>query len=283
MRWLWILGVCGAGTLGLFGCGAEPASTSTRGAKSGAGPQAAAEPEAGDAGASEGWKPIAPGVEARSFNWTDGPQISPVLALRVAPELLRVSVAAPGQVLDAPQWRAQGKYLAAVNGGFFDAQDRPLGVRLGRGKLLSKRSGTRWSIFRLKKIGGERVEAGIISARDWDAALGRGVRYSEAVQCGPRLVENGRVGSFKEQWGRRTGLGIAPNGRVVIAVADRDLSLRGWAECFARGLGCRDALNLDGGSSSQISLRAGNSRAEWSGGRRVPDAILIAAPGQDEE
>ncbi len=223
-----------------------------------------------------GWSRIAPGVEMRRFSWQDGARRAPVVALRVAPARLQVAVAAPDQPLEAAAWRARAHALAAVNGGFFDAQGRSLGVRMSRGKLLSRPHGSRWSVFRVKKNGEQDAgEAKIISSSEFSQALGRGVRYECAVQCGPLLVSAGRPGAFKEQWDRRTGLGIDGAGRVVVAACDEALSLRGWALCFARGLGCSDALNLDGGSSTQMSLRARSTGLEWGGGRSVPDAVVI--------
>ena len=43
-------------------------------------------------------------------------------------------------------------------------------------------------------------------------------------------------------------------------------------------LGCRDALNLDGGPSTQLVARLGGLRTEVPGGWGVPNA-LIALPG----
>lgn len=212
----------------------------------------------------------------KRFSWDDQGHRSPVVALRVAPSRLRVAVGAPSPGLEAPAWRAREKALAAFNGGFFDAAGLSLGARVSRGKMASALHGTRWSVFRIKKTAGDEAgEARIVSAGEFADALKRGVRYESAVQCGPRLVSAGQVGSFKDQWARRTGLGIEKSGRVIVAASDDSLSLRGWADCFERGLACPDALNLDGGPSTQVSLRAGASSLEWSSGRAVPDAVVI--------
>lgn len=225
------------------------------------------------------WSEVAPGVEMRRLSWEDGGRRVPVVALRAAPSRLRVVVGASGQALEAGEWRARAGAVAAFNGGFFDAQGRSLGVRLSRGRLLSKPHGSRWSVLRVKKIAGRQGtqggEARIVSAMDFADALKRGVRYEEAVQCGPLLAKAGSVGSFKDQWARRTGLGIDQDGRLIVAACDEAMSMRGWALCFVRGLNCPDALNLDGGSSTQMSLRAGSASLEWGGGRTVPDAVAI--------
>ena len=54
-------------------------------------------------------------------------------------------------------------------------------------------------------------------------------------------------------------------------------SLAGWLSRPARrgGLGCHDALNLDGGPSTQASLRAGDTRLEVLGGWPVPTGLVV--------
>ena len=272
------LGACAllGATLGaaLAGCSPKtPLQADAREAKPQASPMAKSPSKSPRLGE---WSEVSPGVEMRRFSWDDGGRRVPVVALRVAPSRLRVVVGERGQALEASEWRARSGALAAFNGGFFDAEGRSLGVRLSRGRLVSKPHGSRWSVLRVKKIAGrEDGEARIVSASEFADALKRGVRYEEAVQCGPLLAKDGSVGSFKDQWDRRTGLGIDESGRVVVAAGDESMSMRGWAECFVRALNCPDALNLDGGSSTQMSLRAGRASLEWGGGRTVPDAVAI--------
>ncbi len=69
----------------------------------------------------------------------------------------------------------------------------------------------------------------------------------------------------------------------MFAVADGEMSFRAWAALWAArgGLNCRNALNLDGGGSTQLSLRPPHSatpsaqRLEIGGAWPVPDALVI--------
>ena len=212
----------------------------------------------------ERWSVIAPGVEMRTLR-VPGENSGSVVALRMAPERVRV---ATGAMLDAEGWRARGGALAAVNGGFFDAEGKSLGLRIANEKLVSRLHGKSWGVFYVR-----RGRAAIVPTSDF--ALKRGIR--EAVQCGPRLVEEGRALRLKNQWARRTGIGVTPSGKVVIAVADGEVSLPHWAALWASpsGLNCPNALNLDGGSSTQLALRTKNRRLLLQGGRTVPDAVLV--------
>ena len=213
------------------------------------------------------WREISPGVEMRSFSWDDGGYKARVFAFRAAPSRLHVAEGAPAS---ASLWREREGAIVAVNGGFFDAEAKSLGLRVCEGRKTSPLHGRKWGVFRVKN-----GQARLVSAEDFADALRRGVRYEQAVQCGPVLVREGRIGDFKAGWDSRTGLGIQSDGRVVVAISDGSLSMQGWARCFARGLSCPDALNLDGGSSTQLSLRAESAKLEISSSRTVPDSVLI--------
>jgi uncharacterized protein YigE (DUF2233 family) len=212
---------------------------------------------------------VAPGVELRLLRAPNSSNSSSVVALRTTPEHLSIVSGTPRE---ADDWRQVNKALAAVNGGFFDAQDKSLGLRASGGKKLSALHGKMWGVF-YTRGSKNNLTARIVATNKF--AWSSDIR--EAVQCGPRLVENGKTLKVKFQWARRTGIGIQRDGKVVVAVADSDVSLPEWAKLWAAptGLNCRDALNLDGGPSSQLSLQTPSRRLHLRSGRAVPDAILI--------
>lgn len=217
----------------------------------------------------DGWSLVAPGIEMRTLR-ASGQHGAPVVALRADPGRIHVAAdaGAPGEQIEAEVWRQRGGALAAVNGGYFDAADKPLGLRIAGGKKISALHGTMWGVFSVR-----RGVASIAATEDWK--MRRDVR--EAVQCGPRLVVDGQVKSLKMQWARRTGIGITRRGKVVIAVADGEMSLPAWAALWAApdGLDCRDALNLDGGPSTQLALKTKTRQLQLRSGRPISDAILI--------
>jgi len=215
------------------------------------------------------WTPIAPGVEMRTFHAGQGGVPSQsgvaVVALRTAPARVHV---ATGASLNAEEWRHRTAALAAVNGGFFDEAGRSLGLRIARGRRITRLHGTNWGVFSVRN-----GRAAIVRTRDFK--MRSGIR--EAVQCGPLLVLAGRRMDLKPQWARRTGIGIQRDGRVIVAVTDGSLSFKDWAALWAArdGLNCRDALNLDGGSSTQLALKTRERSLDISAGREVPDAVII--------
>jgi exopolysaccharide biosynthesis protein len=217
----------------------------------------------------DSWKTIAPGVEMRRLDAFEHGLRVPVVAFRVTPERVHI---VEGPLKQAAQWRQTHNALLAVNGGFFGADEKALGLRVCDGVQTTPLHGTRWGVFRIKN-----GVAAVRAAGEVRDAIKRGVRYQQAVQCGPVLVKNRRIQSFKTQWARRTGLGVQDNGRVVIAVADGQMLFETWAQLWASrdGLNCADALNLDGGSSTQLSLRSGKNTLHIPSGRSVPDVVLI--------
>ena len=147
--------------------------------------------------------------------------------------------------------------VAGINGGYFHPDFKPLGLVVAEGKELH-------SFERAKLL------SGILTVRDNHIALVRagdfqiGKPLQEALQAGPWLIEGGAViGSLNaEKQARRTL--VATDGKDHWAiVATSPLTLAETAELLATKdlLGSwtvRDALNLDGGSSTALLAVAGS-------------------------
>jgi uncharacterized protein YigE (DUF2233 family) len=102
------------------------------------------------------------------------------------------------------------------------------------------------------------------------------------VQGIPRLLVGGKVQQLKPQIAERTA--VCAEGNIVVLV----VSTKAEATAFARfladppdngGLGCSDALNLDGGPSTQLVVKLPALALSLPGGWGVPNA-LVAAPGK---
>ena len=210
------------------------------------------------------WSEIARGVEMRRFASINSGGAANITAFRFAPSRLHVLTGKPAT---AEEWRRRGEGIIAVNGAFFDSSNRSLGLRISDGRLRVRPAGA-GAVFQVR-----RGRATIVSAADFQ--MRRSI--TQAVQCTPRLVANGRVAQLKDQWARRTALGIMRDGRVVLAVADGAISLRDWAVLWAArdGLSCPNALSLDGGGSTQLSVRTPRAKLGINGFTSVPDAVVI--------
>lgn len=223
------------------------------------------------------WQPVAPGIEMMTFSvaaphtW-DGR--SKVVALRTRPERVHV---VRGSTLDAPGWARRTAARAALNGGYFDEKGNSLGLRVCDGRRFGRLHPANWGVFYIHKNRVGSMRAGILHTRDFTREYSSLRRIAQAVQCGPRLVVKGRVTDLKPQTARRSGIGITRDGRVVLAVADDVLSFSSWANVWARRdlLDCPDALNLDGGGSTQLYLKTKSRTVSVPGVWPVPDAIVV--------
>lgn len=222
------------------------------------------------------WKTISSGVEMRTLSVNSDTTLSGkvnVVALRTSPSRIQI---VNGATLDASQWRRRHKSLAAVNGGFFDKSGRSLGLRVANGKRSGSLRTADWGVFYITRRSGKQ-RANVRHTKDFSRRYPKLRKVHQAVQCGPRLVVDGRRTDLKPQLARRIGIGVQRDGRVIIALSDGALPLQDWANLWARGSGlnCLNALNLDGGGSTQLSLKTSKTSQEISGAWPVPDAIII--------
>lgn len=216
------------------------------------------------------WQSLSPGIEWRKIQIKDAGFLHSdveVVVLRFEPDRLHVET---GKAQTAKEWRESTKSVAAVNGGFFDENNHSLGLRQSAGKELSHLRHANWGVFYVQD-----GKAHIVHTRDFKNV--NQATVTEAIQCGPRLVVDGHPTDLKDQSGRRTGIGITADGKVLIAVCDSELSLRRWAKFWAAkdGLHCQQALNLDGGGSTQLAIQSGKTSVDVAGVWPVPDAVVV--------
>lgn len=180
------------------------------------------------------------------------------------------------RLADAPAFQRAAGAVAAINAGYFDPDFKPLGLLYSRGR--------QWSRLRQVDHGVFFVAAGrpgVVHARDWRVPQ----ELEFAVECGPRLVVDGRPLTFKPGASRRVAIGHDAQGRVVVAVSEGPQTLADLGALLVRaeaagGPELRAALNLDGGSSAMLALAAGAVRVEVRAPARVPVGLaIVARPG----
>lgn len=171
--------------------------------------------------------------------------------------------------LAADGYRERSGAVLVVNGGFFDEAFRPLGLLHRRGETINPLRDTSWGVFLLSGLEGS--EAKIIPQSAWkkitDPVL-------TALQVGPRLVVDGKVPKFKEGLpARRSAICVTSDGWVEIALSETPLLLKEWANLLQKE--CPQALNLDGGGSSQMAISHANLSLKVEGLTNVPNAIAV--------
>jgi len=188
-------------------------------------------------------------------------------------DLRLVPAGAPGARRTVAQIVASYSAVAAVNASFFDQEGRAMGLVVDGGQTMAAGNRRSWGAL---VVDGTRARI-VLGADIEDHRAHRLI-----VQGIPRLVVGGQVQKLKPQMAERTAV-CAEGGLVVLVVATKAEST-----AFARflatpvdqgGLGCPDALNLDGGPSTQLVARLPGLTLSVPGGWGVPNA-LVATPGQ---
>lgn len=176
---------------------------------------------------------------------SDGGHGAKVVAVVADPALTRVVVEAaanhPGDWRTSAPVAASLGALAVINGGYYSAAYKPLGLVVSNGRRRNPLSYNSSPVFA--------VVDGRARLFGPDDVPDTGV--TQAVQCGPRLVRDGQVTKLKESEGaRRSAVGLDADGRVMLAAtATGWLTLKEFAAALV-ALGCVDATNLDGGPST---------------------------------
>ena len=163
--------------------------------------------------------------------------------------------------------------VVASNASFFDMEGRAMGLAVDEGRVLVSSNRRSWGAL---VIDGKQAQ--IMLGADIQSPLG----HRLIVQGLPRLLVGGRVPQLKPQIAERTAV-CAGDNLVVLVV-----STKADATAFARfladppeqgGLGCRDALNLDGGPSTQLVVKLPALALSLPGGWGVPNALVVV-PGK---
>jgi exopolysaccharide biosynthesis protein len=141
------------------------------------------------------------------------------------------------------------KCACAVNGGYFDENFQPIGLRIVDGRMVAP----------LRRA---RLITGVLLASSRGIRIMRVSEFSPhqktaaAIQCGPLLVDSLHTvrGLNDSAMARRTFAATAPNGRGLIGLCS-EISLAQLGNLLAATplgaeLKIQRALNLDGGSSS---------------------------------
>jgi hypothetical protein len=152
--------------------------------------------------------------------------------------------------------------VIATNASFFDDADRAMGLVAGAGRAITK-----WSALAI-----DHGQARVVGPESLTKE-----RRNIVVQGTPRLLVGGRIEHLKEQVARRTA--VCVDGKKLTLVVTTAVEFNAFARFLAAapeagGAGCTDALNLDGGPSTQLVARIGDLTLD-EGGQPVPNALAL--------
>ncbi len=221
------------------------------------------------------WRELAPGIKYRDMGSNKLLPWSHIHTFKIDLKLNEFGIVMANDysrnAASIQQFSKYSQALITINGGFFDQRYKPLGLRVShRQEQSSLKQISWWGVF---YINNQRAYL-----TNWQRYI-RNNLTDFAVQSGPRLLMNGKILPLKPGFSERTALGITPNNRVIVLVSENSpMSTRDLAKLLqAPPLNCTHAINLDGGSSSQLNANIGNFNIHVQGFSKVSDAIIIKA------
>lgn len=169
--------------------------------------------------------------------------------------------------LAARRYRERSGAVLVQNGGFFDERFGSLGLLVQKGKVVSPLRKASWGVFYL--AGGVPM---IVGPKEYHESMS----VEMAIQAGPRLVVGGKTLKVKESLpARRSAIGITGQKEILLALCETPILLKDWAELLRKY--ADHVLNLDGGGSSQLSVKLKDFALQVSGETGVPNALAIFA------
>lgn len=192
---------------------------------------------------------------------------------KMDPRSVKIDILLSAEGLTASEFRKRHQSVLVINGGFFDVNGKSMGLMIRHGVEANPLRQNSWPIFLL---GGKEAKTPFIVPREeWQKNQKKYGNVQLALQVGPRLVVEGKIQSFKESLSdKRSAIGITKEGQLIIAMSQSPLWLKDWATLLSRY--CVNAMNLDGGGSSQISFHDKGISINIDGDTPVPNAISVS-------
>ncbi len=225
------------------------------------------------------WQPLAPGIEYTDIIPSSNNPWGHLHAFRIDLNHYQLDLAfAKDQQDDSSsvqQLALKNHAILAVNGGFFTPEHQPIGLRIQDGKVRSHLKATHWwGIFYIKK------NKPYITAQ---SAYATDPHITFAVQGGPRLVADGKIPPLKEGDAERTAIGFTHDHKIILLATDNapmsttELATIMLNNSKENGLDCYNALNLDGGHSTQLYAQLDHFILNIPGLSSITDAVLVLA------
>jgi len=227
------------------------------------------------------WEKIETGVEYRRFTVFSGKSYvrSVLKFVKIDPKVFNMKILTAGQMGRERDFFVrdilkQSKAVLLINGGYFGEDRKPLGFLVSNGKTVNRRIATNWIYSGLLYI--LKGRPFLIDRREYP----KGIQVEQALQAGPRLMADGRpiqgirnlrIAHF------RSGIGLTTDEHILVFATDtkyRGISWRDLQQILSLdSLHCASAMNLDGGGSTQMALKAGGRREFVDGTSKIPVAI----------
>lgn len=220
------------------------------------------------------WEEISPGWSFVEIDLGTGLLSIPLYLVRFNPKYFSLSVVSGAATTAESILKVEPGAVAAINGSFFDQNSRPIGLVISNERQLQ-------GLHR-----GGRTLSGVLAIRTTQIEIFHRfdplpVDTIAGLQSGPRLIAAGKaLPLIDDRPSRRSGIALANDGAFILFATQLrfpGLTLQELQRTLADPrLGITDALNLDGGGSSQLSVNfPERPPLAVSGGDRVPVLLVV--------
>ena len=189
------------------------------------------------------------------------PDVAPLVATEIDPKRYRFSVhyyrnEPVGEPPDIHEWQTRTGHDLVFNAGLFRENFAYLGLLYGQGKSLGGKRHVSWmGLFVAEPVAPGRHAAGILDLAQ-DSFDEQQPPYGEAAQSLMLLDRTGKVRvrqSGKES--QQTIVAEQDDGRILVLKTTKVTSLHAIGQCLHEAYpGIRQAMAMDGGSSSDMSI-----------------------------
>jgi len=215
------------------------------------------------------WQKLKPGLLYKQYSHDELTPFAKLHVLEIDLDKINLAYCLLNKKTTALESTLNSDAIVAFNGAFFSPSYSPIGLRISKGNTLSNyKNISWWQIFSI-----ENNHASINKYNE----LNKLKNISFAIQSGPALiVKNQIIKKLKKSYARRTAIGIKKNGHVIVVVTENtQITTTFLANFMNNKLQCEDALNLDGGGSTQLSINLPNYQYQVIGLTQLPDAICL--------
>jgi uncharacterized protein YigE (DUF2233 family) len=163
-----------------------------------------------------------------------------------------------------PRQQGSVERVFAMNAGMYLEDLRPAGLYIEDGDVLRPANNADGpGNFHMKPNGVFMVRAGEAAVLDTERYLAEAPTADLATQSGPMLVIDGelhhRFIPDSNSLRMRNGVGVRNGHEVLFAISEHPVNFHQFARLFRDGLGCDNALYLDGSMSSLHAPALGRS------------------------
>ncbi|GCE48937.1 uncharacterized protein DUF2233 [Thermosporothrix hazakensis] len=222
------------------------------------------------------WLPSSSGIEVRYERWKGaGNNEDLITIVRMKPQSIKLSVAyQPTEPLTVKEWMQKTGARAIINGGYFDAQNRPTALLVSNGQPFGNSYEGFGGMLSVDAQGTIGLRS--LNQQPYDPSS---ESVQQATQSAPMLVIDGKRAEFNANADvqRRTVVALDKEGNLLFIVSSMlAFTLDEMADLLvASDLSIQTALNLDGGSSTGLYVHGEQQKVEIDANVALPIVIVV--------